>query len=187
MTQPEHSPADMRDLLNLLSYTQMSVFISGPIPTLDRARVNLAPSSPSRPGLSQPAAIITLILLTFFYLFWCCPALFEMDGFHSNMLGWQLSSVYLQHLVQISTRDWLFTHCSPPPPSSSPTSLPPTVTWTCPHSPITPLPVQTVITNRPLFPCGNIGLPVIISFRLNHSHLLIQPPRTQIKPVMWPS
>ena len=73
-----------------------------------------ADSSASILGYSPPLEL-TIGFIDTFNLFWNCSPLFKTDGVHPNRLGSRMLAANLQHTVQSSPRDQLFTFHTPPP------------------------------------------------------------------------
>lgn len=102
--QSELIKNDFMDLLNFLTSSGKSVFISGPIPTVARGADSFSRILSLNTWLQSTCSTHNINFIDNFNLFWNRSLLFKADGLHPNRNGSRMLAANLQHAVQTATR-----------------------------------------------------------------------------------
>ena len=97
--QSELTKSDLNHLFDFLKNRGMSVFISGPIPTVGRCTTRFSRLLSLHTWLQSTCTAQNVGFIDNFNLFWNRRSLFNNDGVHPNRAGSQMLSANIQHTV----------------------------------------------------------------------------------------
>uniref|UniRef100_A0A8C7WUX5 Uncharacterized protein n=1 Tax=Oryzias sinensis TaxID=183150 RepID=A0A8C7WUX5_9TELE len=111
-------PSTVRRLFNFLNSCPLTVFISGPLPSLSRVQGRFSRLLSLSTCLHFASSLNRFIFIDNFNLFWNRTSFYKTDGIHTSPLGSNILAANIRHSVQTSPAPIM-----PPPVQTSSSSV----------------------------------------------------------------